>query len=125
MWVPPRWAKFWLADAETVNERLEPGFGADWVKHLIHVDEQQPVVVMLIGFFQPFESEISVSLRGRVRCDVVGSSGAPVEVRSSSFGQVKPDLWREIFLSSAAISRILRCSPHNERTCARPPDPMP
>jgi hypothetical protein len=49
------------ADAETVNDRLEARIGADYVILRVDVDEEHPVVMVLIRFFQPVESEGAVT----------------------------------------------------------------
>jgi hypothetical protein len=46
--LPGTLGKSWSADAETVNDRPKARIGADRVILRVDVDEQHPVVVMLI-----------------------------------------------------------------------------
>jgi hypothetical protein len=61
------------AYAETVNNGLEPWIGADCIVLGIDVDEEQPVVVVLLGFFEPVERESAITRQYCEFSDVVRS----------------------------------------------------
>jgi len=63
-----------LAHAQLVHHRLNPGFGTDGTHWRVDPEEQQPAVAVLVAAIQPLQAHLAVAVPTPARLPRVHSS---------------------------------------------------